>query len=52
MYTLLVKTPREWKDFLKQEADRRNLPLTGMFRQIIFEWIEGRRRDRGEEQNN
>lgn len=40
MYQTILKIPREWKNFLKQEADRRTISLAALIRQIVFEWIE------------
>lgn len=39
MYQMLFRFPKELKEIVKQEADKKGQTLTGMMKQILWEWV-------------
>nr|DAO47372.1 MAG TPA: hypothetical protein [Caudoviricetes sp.] len=40
MYQMILRIPTELKEQLKKAADERGQTLTGLIRQILWEWAE------------
>ena len=43
MYQMIFRFPAEWKKILKAEADKKGQTLTGLIKQILWDWIENKR---------
>ena len=40
MYQMIFRFPKELKEDLKVEADKRGQTLTGLMKQILYDWVE------------
>lgn len=40
MYQMILRFPTELKEQLKCEADKRGQTLTGLIKQILWEWVK------------
>lgn len=40
MYQMIFRFPTELKDILKSEAERKGQTLTGLIKQILWDWVK------------
>lgn len=40
MYQMIFRFPLELKEDLKAEADKRGQTLTGLMKQILYDWVK------------
>lgn len=40
MYQMILRFPTELREQLKSEADKRGQTLTGLIKQILWEWVK------------